>query len=51
MEQTNFALTTQTEATSLEPTSSAIRALTQEEMTLVGGGIVDVGDYPLPPRG
>ena len=51
MEQTYFALTAQTEATSPESKSGAIRALTQEEMQRVGGGISAAEEYPLPPRG
>ena len=51
MKQITQTSSTRDDAMLAQAATDSLRMLTLDEITLIGGGVVDVADYPLPPRG
>lgn len=51
MKQIIQASSTRDDAPLSQAAADSLRILTPDEIKLIGGGVVDVADYPLPPRG
>ena len=51
MKQIIQTSSTRDDALLAQAATDSLRMLTPDEITLIGGGIVGVEDYPLPPRG